>query len=82
MTTKSKIIHLHLKEPYNGESDYYFGSLMAIYGLIPADLLGIGYKSLTNALRGRDRYGNKRITIHVSNLHRNPNVKPSNTIKP
>lgn len=78
MKTKQKIVHLHLKEPYNEESDYYFGSLKAIYGLIPAELLGIGYKSLTNALRGRQRYENKLITIHVSTLHRNPNVKPSN----
>lgn len=76
---KQKIIHLHLKEPFNGESDYYFGSLIAIYQLVPAELLGIGYKSLTNALRGHERYENKRIAVHVSTLHRSPNVKPSKT---
>lgn len=78
---KNKIIHLHLKEPHNGESDYYFGSIMAIYNLIPADLLGIGYKSLTNALRGRERYENKRICLHASTLHRSPNVNSKNQLK-
>lgn len=78
---KNKIIHLNLKEPFNGEHDYYFGSIIAIYNVIPAELLGIGYKSLTNALRGRERYYNKRISIHVSTLHRSPNVKPKKQLK-
>lgn len=67
---KTKVIHLHLKEPLNGESDYYYGSLKAIYDYIPQDLIGITYKALTNAIRGKTDYENKRCTIHIGTMER------------
>jgi hypothetical protein len=48
-----KIVHLQFKEPYNGETDFYFGSLKAIYDTVPIGAVGITYKSLTNATRGK-----------------------------
>lgn len=65
-----KVVHINLKEPLNGESDFYFGSLKAIYDSIPQDKVGIAYKSLTNAIRGKTEYKNKRCTIKVGHLER------------
>ena len=67
-----KVVHVHLKEPHNGESDFYFGSLKAIYDSIPRDRAGIAYKSLTNALRGKGEYRNKKCVIKVRELHQHP----------
>ena len=63
-----KVVHLKLNEPHDGETDFYFGSLKAIYDAIPQSEIGIAYKSLTNALRGRDFYENKHCTVRVSSL--------------
>ena len=45
-----KVVHINLNSPFNGETEFYFGSLKAIYDSIPQDKIGIAYKSLTNAL--------------------------------
>lgn len=63
-----KIVHLNLKEPYEGETDLYFGSIKAIYDSLPKDAVGITYRSLTNALRGRSFYNNKKCVIKVGEL--------------
>lgn len=63
-----KVVHINLKEPLNGESDFYFGSLKAIYDSIPQDKVGIAYKSLTNALRCKSEYENKHCSIKVGHL--------------
>ena len=63
-----KVVHIKLKEPHNGETDFYCGSLKAIYDCIPQDKVGIAYKSLTNALRGKSEYENKHCTIKVGLL--------------
>lgn len=63
-----KVVHINLKEPLNGESDFYFGSLKAIYDSIPQDKVGIAYKSLTNALRGKSEYENRLCSIKVGHL--------------
>ena len=62
-----KIVHLQFKEPYNGETDFYFGSLKAIYDTVPIGAVGITYKSLTNATRGRSEYENKKVLIRIAN---------------
>lgn len=66
----TKIIHIHLNNPLNGEHDFYFGSLKAIYDLIPQGMVGIAYKSLTNSIRGKSAYKNKRCTIKIGILER------------
>ena len=63
-----KIVHLHMKIPTDGNTDFYFGSIKAIFDSITEDYVGIKYKSLTNALRGRDFYENKHCTVRVSSL--------------
>lgn len=60
-----KVVHVKLNEPHDGETDFYFGSLKAIYDSIPQGEIGIAYKSLTNALRGKNEYQNRRCTIKV-----------------
>ena len=65
-----KIVHLQFKEPYNGETDFYFGSLKAIYDTVPIGTVGITYKSLTNATRGRSEYENKKVLIRIGQIQR------------
>ena len=65
-----KIVHLQFKEPYNGETDFYFGSLKAIYDTVPIGAVGITYKSLTNATRGRSEYENKKVLIRIGQIQR------------
>jgi hypothetical protein len=63
-----KVVHLKLNEPHNGEIDFFFGSLKAIYDAIPQNKIGIAYKSLTNAIRGKNEYHNKRCKIKIGQL--------------
>lgn len=65
-----KIVHLQFKEPHNGETDLYFGSLKAIYDAVPAEAVGITYKSLTNATRGKNEYENKKVIIRFGQIQR------------
>lgn len=71
----SKVVHVHFKKPYEGMTDLYFGSLKAIYLQVPEDIIGIKYKSLTNAIRGKDCYKNKSCIIRIGELVRKPNIK-------
>lgn len=71
----SKVVHLHLKEAYEGMEDLYFGSLKAIYDQVPEEAIGIKYKSLTNAIRGKDCYENKSCIIRIGELQRKSNTK-------
>lgn len=68
-----KVVHLHFKDSFdsaNAKSDYFFGSVKAIYDYLPEELIGIKYKSLVNAIRerGEDFYENKHCTIRVGVL--------------
>lgn len=72
---KTKVVHLTFKEPYNGKTDLYFGSLKAIYDVVPKESVGIGYKSLTNAIRGRIEYENKKVVIHIGQLVHKANIR-------
>lgn len=64
-----KIVHVHLKEPFEGKEDYYFGSLRAIYATIPEVAIGLTYKSLT--AKKFSRYENKKCVINVDEIKRN-----------
>lgn len=63
-----KIVHLHMKIPIAGNTDLYFGSIKAIFDSVSEEDVGVKYKSLTNALRGRDFYENKHCIVRVSSL--------------
>ena len=70
---ETKVIHLHFKD--DGMSiikDWYFGSLIAIYNSRTVEDIGISYKSLTNAIRGKDIYENKKVIIRIGKLERKP----------
>lgn len=70
---ETKVIHLHFKD--DGVSitkDWYFGSLKAIYNSRTVEDIGISYKSLTNAIRGKDVYENKKVIIRIGKLERKP----------
>lgn len=41
-----KVIHVELKESYDGKNHYYFGSKKAIYETLPHEVVGISYQSL------------------------------------
>lgn len=66
----TKVVHLSFKEPYEGKTDLYFSSLKAIYDAVPQEAVGIRYKSLTNAIRGKERYENKKVVIRIGELMR------------
>lgn len=70
-----KVVHLSFREPYNGETELYFSSIKAIYDAVPQEAVGIRYKSLTNALRGKERYENKKVIIRIGQLMRKSNCR-------
>ena len=70
-----KVVHLKLNEPHDGETDFYFGSLKSIYDAIHQKEIGIAYKSLTNAIRGKNYYENKKVVIRIGVLYRKPKNK-------
>lgn len=70
---ETKVIHLHFKDDVASIiHDWYFGSLKAIYDSRTVEEIGISYKSLTNALRGKEVYENKKVIIRIGKLERKP----------
>ena len=45
-TTKSQIVQVHFFEPVEGKTDYYFGSLKAIYAKFTKEQVGVSLESL------------------------------------
>lgn len=74
----TKVVHLAFKEPFIGMTDLYFSSLKAIYDVVPQEAVGIRYKSLTNALRGKEQYENKKVIIRIGELVRKANSRTKN----
>lgn len=72
---ETKVVHLTFKEPYEGMTDLYFSSLKAIYDVVPKEAVGIEYKSLTNAIRGKSEYENKKVAIRIGHLVRKASVR-------
>ena len=71
-----KVVHVNLYEPYNGQSDYYFGSLVAIYDQRAKERIGVVYTNLCTQLRaGCNLYRNKFCTVRVSHLLMHPKSK-------
>lgn len=53
-TTKSQIVQVHFFEPVEGKTDYYFGSLKAIYAKFTKEQVGISLDSLYTCKISRD----------------------------
>lgn len=62
-----KVIHIELKEPYNGKQHYYFGSIAAIYDTLPSKVVGIRKESLWNVLHGGE-YSTREAIIRQSTI--------------
>ena len=68
MKQQRKVIHVQLKESYKGKSHYYFGSIAAIYDVLPKDVVGITKESLWNVLKD-ETYTGAKSTIRFGILH-------------
>lgn len=53
-TTKSQIVQVHFFEPVEGKTDYYFGSLKAIYAKFTKEQIGISLDSLYTSKISQD----------------------------
>lgn len=69
MKQQRKVIHVELNEPYNGQKHYYFGSITAIYDILPIEVVGIAHTSLWNVLSKNGEYNTKTATIRIGVLH-------------
>jgi hypothetical protein len=65
-----KVIHVELKEPYQGKKHWYFGSKAAIYDTLPLNIVGIGLDSLWQRDLDENEYTNKLCTIRMGVLIR------------
>lgn len=70
MKQEFKVIHVELKEQYNGKIHYYFGSKAAIYDTLPERLVGISKESLWNINLHNKDYSNKKCIIRLGTLIR------------
>ena len=68
MKQQRKVIHVQLKEPYKGKHHHYFGSIAAIYDVLPKEIVGIAKESLWNVLKDETYIGAKS-TIRFGVLH-------------
>lgn len=71
-----KVISVTTAEPFEGETHFFFGSLVAMYEHLPAPCVGITYRSLCNALqKNGGEYRNEKVQIRVSQLRRQNRTK-------
>ena len=68
---KAKVVHLHLKKPRDGQSDFYFGSVLAIYRVLTHEDVGVHYRTITQALFRSGTYENKKCIVRLGELIRN-----------
>lgn len=67
----SKIYHLQFKEPVNNQTDYYFGSLSAIYEEFAPENIGCKVERLCNIGVAKGVvYDNKLCSIKLGELKR------------
>jgi len=65
-----KVIHVEMREPYNGKRHFYFGSIAAIFDELSEEQIGIKKESLWNVDLSRVEYQNKYCTIRMGVLIR------------
>ncbi len=70
-----KVIHVELKEQYNGKKHYYFGSKAAIYDTLPIQVVGIKLESLWAINLEQSEYNNKLCIIRYGILQRKERSK-------
>lgn len=72
---KAKVVHLHLKKPKNGQSDFYFGSVLAIYSVLTREDMGAHYRTITQAIFRSGTYENKKCVVRLGELIRKRHTK-------
>lgn len=72
-----KVVHVALKHPLEGErSDYYFGSITAIYAIFTRERLGVAKNYLINCIHCDGTYENEQIKVKIGELVRNSQKNP------
>ena len=69
MKQHRKVVHVELKEPCKDKRHWYFGSITAIYDILPVDVVGIAHTTLWNVLSKNGKYTTKTATIRLGVLH-------------
>ena len=69
MKQQRKVIHVELNKPFGDKRNWYFGSIAAIYDILPVDVVGIAHTSLWNVLSKNGKYTTKTATIRLGVLH-------------
>lgn len=81
MKDYTKVIHIELKEPYQGKQHYYYGSKAAIYEELPEEVIGIKKESLWNVDLAKGEYKNRLCTIRLGELKRKRTDRGNNLKK-
>lgn len=73
MNSNKKIYHVKLSEPKEGKTDFYFGSLSAIFERFTPSEIGCGVNRLWNIGVAKGiKYENKKCTITSGTIIRKP----------
>lgn len=75
MKQQFKVIHVELKEPFDGKRHYYYGSKTAIYEHLSEDIIGIKLESLWNVDLDKEEYKNRLCTIRMGTLRRKQTLR-------
>lgn len=66
----NKVIHVELNKPYKGKKNYYFGSMAAIYEILPEEVVGIKLISLWNVDLKSYEYSNSLCKMRMGEFIR------------
>lgn len=65
---QNNVIHVELDEPYQGEKNWYFGSVAAIYEELPKEMIGAGKEWLWQCLSKKSEHRTRKATIRRSKV--------------
>lgn len=74
----NKVVHVHLKDVREGDqSDFYFGSIRAIYDTLTEEQIGRSYNSLISSSIKRQGgiFENKKCVIRVAQMQRRKQIR-------
>lgn len=73
-----KVIHVHLiNQTFRERSDFYFGSVAAIYEVLNHYVLGVRYRTLAQSLHDNGEFENARCRVTSGEMIRKPrNTEP------
>ena len=65
---QNNVIHVELDEPFQGEKNWYFGSVAAIYEELPKEVIGAGKEWLWQCLSKKSEHRTRKATIRRSKV--------------